>query len=291
MISLKMARKIILDFNPDVVVGVGGYASGPVLRSAARKGIPTLIQEQNSYAGLTNRLLGKRAGKICVAYEGMEKYFPTGKIILSGNPVREVIVKLESAGSQAVAKREFGLKEDAKVILVLGGSLGARTINRAVIAGLQQIAGSGVKMIWQCGRFYTEEARASLEGMPAGSVILKEFIERMDLAYRAADLIVARAGAITISELCHVGKPAILIPSPNVAEDHQTRNANSLVDQGAAICLPDHEAVSGMMAAAIELLGNDTKQAALSKNIKALAFPDSGGRIAEEIISLMNDES
>ena len=288
IVSLKMAGKIIRDFQPDVVVGVGGYASGPVLRSAARKGIPTLIQEQNSYAGLTNRLLGKRADKICVAYEGMEEYFPREKIVFSGNPVRDVIRNFNSAGSRREAREEFGLDEKAQVILVLGGSLGARSINNAVVAGLQQIRESGVKMIWQCGNLYFGESGASLSDMPPGKVVLRRFIQRIDLAYLAADLIVARSGAITISELSHVGKPAILIPSPNVAEDHQTKNAQALVKEGAALYIPDNEAVSVMISTALNLLGDKKKQDGLSKNIKSFAIPDSGGRIADEIISLMN---
>jgi UDP-N-acetylglucosamine--N-acetylmuramyl-(pentapeptide) pyrophosphoryl-undecaprenol N-acetylglucosamine transferase len=216
----------------------------------------------------------------------MEKYFPEEKIVMSGNPVREAIRNFETSCSTEKARATFGLDAASKVILVIGGSLGARSINRAVIEGLPRLAGSGVKMIWQCGRYYLDEANASLEGLPEGTVILKEFIVQMDMAYGAADLIVARAGAITISELCHIGKPAILIPSPNVAEDHQTRNAQSLVRHGAAVYIPDREA-SGMMSIALELLENEKKQEELSKRIKALAMPDSGGRIAEEIISLM----
>ena len=286
--SLKIAGKIIREFKPDVVVGVGGYASGPVLRSAARKGIPTLIQEQNSYAGLTNRLLGKRAGRICVAYEGMEKYFPKDKIVLSGNPVRKSIRNFSSAGSRKEARKEFGLDEKGKIVLVIGGSLGAGSINRAVMAGMQRFKESGVKMIWQCGKYYFSEAEESLAGVPPGRVVLCQFIQRIDLAYQAADLIVARAGAITISELSHVGKPVILIPSPNVAEDHQTKNALAMVKEGAALYIPDNEAVSLMITTALDLLEDEKKQAGLSTRIQSLAIPDSAARIADEIISLMN---
>lgn len=286
--SLKIAGKILKEFKPDVVVGVGGYASGPVLRSAARRGIPTLIQEQNSYAGLTNRLLGKRVDRICVAYEGMEEYFPKKKIVLSGNPVRESIRNYSTSGSRKEAREEFGLDEKEKVILVLGGSGGARSINNAVMAGLQELKKSGVMMIWQCGKYYFSGAQESLAGFPPGRVVLRQFIQRMDLAYMAADMIVARAGAITISELTHVGKPAILIPSPNVADDHQTKNAKALVKEGAALYIPDNEAESVMISTALDLLGDEKKQEGLSINIKSLAIPDSVERIAGEIISLMN---
>ena len=288
MSSLQMARKIIKEFNPHVVVGVGGYASGPMLRTAARRGIPTLIQEQNSYAGLTNRLLARRARKICVAYGGMEKYFPHGKIVLAGNPVRDVIRKIRSEGDRAMARKEFGLDEEARVILVIGGSLGARSINTAVKAGLQNIDGTGIKLIWQCGSYYYKEMSESLRDFAPGQVILHQFIERMDHAYLAADVVVARAGAITISELCHAGKPAILVPSPNVAEDHQTKNAMALVEQSAAICIPDSEAETRMMKSAMDLLEDPGRRDNLAKNIESLAIPGSSGRIAGEIISIMN---
>lgn len=288
LVSLNRARKIIKEFRPAVVVGVGGYASGPVLRSAARKGIPTLIQEQNSYAGLTNRLLAKHAQKICVAYEGMEKYFPPGKIILAGNPVRNAIRNMYTVSNREEARKEFGLDGSSKVILVIGGSLGAMSINNAVMKGLNLLIESDVKMIWQCGRHYIDAAKASIRHLSPGKVILQQFIERMDLAYLAADLIVARAGAITISELCYVGKPAILIPSPNVAEDHQTKNAQALVKRKAALYIPDSEAELMMVSNALELLEDEKKQADLAEQIKSFAIPDSSARIAEEIISLMN---
>ena len=287
LISLNMARRIIQEFRPVVVVGVGGYASGPILRSAARRGIPTLIQEQNSYAGLTNRLLAKKARKVCVAYEGMEKYFPPDKIIIAGNPVRSEIRNINAESNREEARKEFGLDDNSKVILVIGGSLGAESINNAVINGLNLLVESDVKMIWQCGSYYIDAAKESIRHLSPGKVNLQQFIQRMDLAYLAADLIVARAGAITISELCHVGKPAVLIPSPNVAEDHQTKNAQALVKQEAAMYIPDNEAESSMVNRALELLENDKKQADLAKHIKSLAIPDSSARISEEIISLM----
>ena len=288
MVSLRIAGKIINDFKPDAVVGVGGFASGPILRSAASRGIPTLIQEQNSYAGLTNRLLGKKVNKICVAYEGMGKYFPQEKIIITGNPVRNSIRDFNTSGSKKQARKEFGLHESDRVILVIGGSLGARSINNAVIAGLNLLSETDVKVIWQCGSYYHEDAIASLKDIKPGKVVLRQFIKRMEQAYHASDVIVARAGAITISELCHVGKPAILIPSPNVAEDHQTRNAQALVQKNAALSISDEQAESKMMGTALDLLKDEEKQAGIAERIKSLAIIDSGSRIADEIISLMN---
>ncbi len=286
--SLNMAGKILRDFLPDAVIGVGGYASGPVLRKAAKMGIPTLIQEQNSYAGMTNRLLAKKARKICVAYEGMEKYFPAEKLVMAGNPVRSEILELNRKNSRSDARSAFGIDRDATVLLVLGGSLGARTINRAVLGGLQQIMDSGVIVIWQCGKYYHEQAKEAIRDIPAGSIVLRDFIQRMDLAYLAADAIIARAGAITISELCLVGKPAILVPSPNVAEDHQTKNAQSLASRSAAVYIPDHEASQRMIPEAMELLGDKNRMGELSENILKLAIADSAERIAREVMEIMN---
>jgi len=292
--SLRLALKIIRNFSPDVVVGVGGYASGPVLRKAAGLGIPTLIQEQNSYAGVTNRLLAKRAKKICVAYEGMENYFPAEKLVLAGNPVRKEILEIRrgDTGASAVlrtaekAKSHFGLRENARVLLILGGSLGARTINQSVLGKLDQIKESGVCVLWQCGKYYYEEVKRSLEGL-GESIVLKDFIQRMDLAYLAADAIIARAGAITISELCLVGKASILVPSPNVAEDHQTKNAKALSSRSAAIFIPDNEAIDRMIPEALDLLGDEERQMILSKNIAEMAIEDSADRIAKEVIGMM----
>jgi UDP-N-acetylglucosamine--N-acetylmuramyl-(pentapeptide) pyrophosphoryl-undecaprenol N-acetylglucosamine transferase len=284
--SLRMASRIVKDFSPDVVVGVGGYASGPVLRKAARMGIPTLIQEQNSYAGLTNRLLAKKALKICVAYEGMDKYFPAAKLVLTGNPVRKEIFQ---PGSGEDAYAHFGIPGQAKVLLILGGSLGARTINRAVLGKLDLIQKSGFTVLWQCGKYYYEEVKRSLEGVAADRIILKDFIERMDLAYQAADAIIARAGAITISELCLVGKAAILVPSPNVAEDHQTKNAKALADREAAIHIPDSEAEERMIPEARDLLADEESRAKLSLAIAEMAIENSADRIAEELIGIMKE--
>lgn len=286
--SLRMAGRVIREFKPDAVVGVGGYASGPVLRKAAGMGIPTLLQEQNSYAGITNRLLAKKARKICVAYEGMEKYFPHGKIVLAGNPVRREIRELGQAGDNATARKAFQLDSGSRVLLVLGGSLGARTINEAVRHGLDLILRQpDISLIWQCGKSYYNEAREFIAGRSAERIILRDFISRMDLAYLVADAIVSRAGAITISELCHAAKPVILVPSPNVAEDHQTKNAQHLVKHSAALYIPDNEAVGSMIKQAVELLGNEDQRRELSGNIAKLALPDSAGVIAREIVSML----
>lgn len=285
--SLMIAGKLIRKFSPDVVIGVGGYASGPVLRKAARMGIPTLIQEQNSYAGVTNRLLAKKARKICVAYEGMEKYFPAGKLVMAGNPVRKEIMELSAKGNRTEARSVFGLDNESTVLLVLGGSLGARSINQAVLSGLKMIFESGIRVIWQCGKYYYEEAKRSLGEIYGNRIKLHDFIREMDQAYQAADAIISRAGAITISELCHVGKPAILVPSPNVAEDHQTKNAQTLDAKSAAICIADHEAGEKLILSALELLKDTGRMRELSENIAGLAIDDSAGLIAAEVIGIM----
>ena len=288
--SLMISRRIIKEFRPDVVVGVGGFASGPVLRSAVVKGIPTLIQEQNSFAGLTNKLLAKKARKICVAFEGMEKYFPCNKIVLTGNPVRKAIENLNKTNSKKEAYTYFGLEEGMKTILVLGGSLGARTINLGVIRNLSRIKGNGFQVLWQCGEYYHDEAMRAISESGSDNIIVKDFISRMDLAYAVADVIICRAGAITISELFHAGKPAILVPSPNVAEDHQTKNALSLVDKLAAIHLPDREAEQKMIPMALELLDDKERMKMISENISKLAVKNSAGKIAEEVLGMMKDE-
>jgi UDP-N-acetylglucosamine--N-acetylmuramyl-(pentapeptide) pyrophosphoryl-undecaprenol N-acetylglucosamine transferase len=288
LLSLRKSGKVIREFKPDVVVGVGGYASGPVLRRAAGMGIPTLIQEQNSFAGVTNRLLAKKARKICVAYEGMEKYFPAEKILLTGNPVRREIRDMGQSGDHTEARRDFQLKGSSKVLLVLGGSLGARTINEAIKDGLDMILQHpDISLIWQCGKSYYTEAVEFIAGRGEGRIILRDFISRMDLAYMAADVIIARAGAITISELCHAAKPAILVPSPNVAEDHQTKNALHLVKRSAALSIPDREAGNSLLKQAVQLLGDEERKSELSRNIGNLALPDSAGVIAREILSLL----
>jgi len=286
--SLNLAKKIIKEFNPDVVVGVGGYASGPVLRMANKKGIPTLIQEQNSYAGITNRLLAKKAHKICVAYEGMEKYFPKEKILLTGNPVRNNIIPTAQKYEEAL--KHFNLSKTKKTILSIGGSLGAASINNSIIEHLRKFETNEVQLIWQCGKNYYEKAKEKLGQYNIPNVQLFDFINRMDLAYSAADIIISRAGAGTISELALVKKPVILVPSPNVAEDHQTKNARSLSDKGAAILIADEEARTKLLPSALEVLKDDQQQRQLQQHITEFAKPDSARHIAEEIVKLTNNE-
>ena len=278
------SKKILIDFKPDVALGVGGYASGPILKAAARKRIPVVIQEQNSYAGITNRILAKSASKICVAYDGMEKFFPAEKIILTGNPVRRDIINLSSDKESAL--RFFGLDTSKQTILVLGGSLGARTINNSIAGTLKYIP-DDIQLLWQCGKLYFKEMKARLEESGKKNIILKEFISEMNLAFCAADVIISRAGAGTISELAIVAKPVILVPSPNVAEDHQTQNALSLVNKGAGILIKDSEAPELLMERALSLLKNPEERKKLSENLKMLAIPDSAERIAREILKLI----
>jgi UDP-N-acetylglucosamine--N-acetylmuramyl-(pentapeptide) pyrophosphoryl-undecaprenol N-acetylglucosamine transferase len=282
--SLFMARKIITDFQPDVVVGVGGYASGPILRQAGRMGIPMLIQEQNSYAGVTNKLLAKKASVICVAYEGMEKYFPAEKIIKTGNPVRQNFDNLENYRNEALAF--FRLKKGPPVILVLGGSLGAGTINRSLSENISKVASSGCQWLWQTGKNYFEKISEVVTMAGAQNISLHSFINRMEYAFAAADIIVSRAGAGTISELCLVGKPVMLVPSPNVAEDHQTRNALALTYRNAAVMIKDSDAERLLVDEAIKLVSNIEEKTSLSANILKMADRDADSRIANEIIKL-----
>jgi UDP-N-acetylglucosamine--N-acetylmuramyl-(pentapeptide) pyrophosphoryl-undecaprenol N-acetylglucosamine transferase len=279
------ARQIVQSFKPDVAVGVGGYASGPTLNVATSLGIPALIQEQNSYPGITNRLLAKKAARICVAYEGLERYFPADKIVLTGNPVRsDFFENLESKKEEALA--HFGLYAAKKTLLIVGGSLGARTLNEAMEAAGNMLSENvNIQVIWQMGRLYIDSfGKCSTAALP--NVKAVPFIDRMDLAYAAADVIIARAGALTISELCLIGKPVILVPSPNVAEDHQTKNAQSLVKKDAALLVADSAAISEMMWAALDLLRNDTMAHKLAANIRQLARPDAAKDIAHEVIRL-----
>lgn len=283
--SRRLARRIIKDFRPMAAVGVGGYASGPTLNIAEAMGIPTLIQEQNSYAGVTNKLLAKRADKICVAYEGMERFFPKEKIILTGNPVRQGL--LECKRSREEILQGFGFRPDRKTVLLMGGSLGARTLNESVMGNLSLIGESGVQFIWQTGGYYFPQLKERLKqaGKP-DNLFVTDFISRMDEAYAAADLVISRAGASSISELCLLGKPAILMPSPNVAEDHQTKNAMALVDKDAALCVTDAEAVDKLIALALATVADEGRLDRLSRNIKKLAFADSADRIADEVYKL-----
>jgi UDP-N-acetylglucosamine--N-acetylmuramyl-(pentapeptide) pyrophosphoryl-undecaprenol N-acetylglucosamine transferase len=284
--SMLKARKIIRRFKPDVVVGVGGYASGPVLKQAQRMNIPTLIQEQNSYAGVTNKLLAQKAGKICVACEGMEKYFPKGKIIITGNPVRLTFDNLVSLRQEAL--EHFKLDSTMPVILVLGGSLGAGTINSSVGSGIGPVEEAGVQMIWQTGSHYYDRMRELTEAAATNNFRVTGFISRMDLAYAAADIIISRAGAGTISELALVGKPVILVPSPNVAEDHQTHNAMALVTREAAVLVTDAAAPAELINTALALLKDSARREKLSENIRKLAIRDADEVIAREVLKLVN---
>lgn len=281
--SMRKAKKIIKDFQPDVAVGVGGYASGAAMKVAARMGVPVLLQEQNGFAGVTNKLLKNDAKKICVAYEGMEKFFPAEKIVLTGNPVRQNL----AGGEKTEALKEFGFSADKKVLLIIGGSLGARTINNSVIAHLSEIAESGVQVLWQTGKGYIEAARKAAEPFMSERLVVTDFVGRMDLAYAMADLVISRAGASSISELCLLGKPSILVPSPNVAEDHQTHNAMALVNKDAAVLVKDVDADKDLISTALNLINDEAKLNELSNNTKKLAQFDSANRIADEVVNLI----
>ncbi len=283
--SQHMARQIIRDFRPDVAVGVGGYASGPTLNMAADMGIPTLLQEQNSFAGVTNKLLAKRAKKICVAYEGMERFFPKEKIILTGNPVRQQLSQCKLSRAEAI--QQLGFDPIRPLILIVGGSLGARTINESVLQQLRLISSSRVQLVWQTGGYYFEQIKAALreKGCPA-NLKVTDFISRMDEAYRAADLVISRAGASSISELCLLGKPSILVPSPNVAEDHQTHNAMALVNRHAALLVKDADAPKELIPLAISTVNDTATLKQLGQHASEMAFRDSANVIAKEVIQL-----
>lgn len=286
--SQRMAKRIIKEFHPHAAVGVGGYASGPTLKVAGAMGIPTLLQEQNSYAGVTNKLLAKQAKKICVAYEGMERFFDKEKIILTGNPVRQGLRTHSITREEAI--KTFGLNPEKKTILILGGSLGARTINQCLMENLDSIKQSDVQFIWQTGKIYIEEARTAVS--KAGKLPMlhvTDFISDMATAYSAADLVISRAGAGSISEFCLLEKPVILVPSPNVAEDHQTKNALALVNKNAALYVKDTEAKEQLIGKAIETVNQSELLNNLSKNIAKLAFTDSANVIAKEVIKLAKE--
>ena len=282
--SQRMAKQIIKDFKPQVAVGVGGYASGPTLNKAAAMGVPCLIQEQNSYAGVTNKLLAKKAAKICVAYEGMERFFPAEKIILTGNPVRQAL--LDTAITREEAIKTFGLDPAKKTILLVGGSLGARTINESVLQHLDLVKGTDVQFIWQTGKYYSAEIAKRLEGQNIPNLVVTDFITDMGAAYKAADLVISRAGASSISEFCLIGEPVILVPSPNVAEDHQTKNALALANRDAAIYVKDAEAPTTLLELAVKTVNDEKKLKSLSENVLKLALPDSANIIAKEVIKL-----
>lgn len=278
-------RGIIRSFNPDIVVGVGGFASEPTLKVAARMGYTTLLQEQNSYAGLANRTLARQAAKICVAYEGMERFFPKEKIVFTGNPVRADIEQMQASRSEALG--HFGLDGSCPVVLVVGGSLGARSINRMVLDNLGFFEQNGIQLIWQTGSgMYAQAAEAVAAAGLRQRVKVHQFISRMDLAYTAADAVVSRAGAIAISELCLVGKPAVLIPSPNVAEDHQTKNALALVNKDAALYVKDVDAQATLIELAIKTVADSARLDQLSANVKKLGKPNAASDIADEVIKL-----
>lgn len=284
--SMMKTKKIIKRFKPDVVIGVGGYASGPTLRAAAKMGIPTLLQEQNSYAGLTNKLLAQKAKKICVAYDNMDAYFPKEKIALTGNPVRNDFIAVNKKRDQA--QKFFGLNSNKKTLLSFGGSLGARTLNESMIKHLQELIAADVQVIWQIGSFYFEEFKERLVGLGHKNIKYFEFLKEMDLAYAAADVVISRSGALSISELCLTGKPTIFVPSPNVAEDHQTKNAMALVKENAALLVTDKDAETNLISEALKLLFNESQQKLLSENIKLLAKPNAAEKIVREIISLVS---
>ena len=284
--SMRMARRIVADFAPDIAIGVGGYASGPVLKQAQRRGVPTLIQEQNSYPGVTNKLLAAKADRICVAYPGLDRYFPADKIILTGNPTRKDLD--ETSLTREEAKRQLGFDPARPLVLSIGGSLGALTVNRAIAASLPALAEAGAQLLWQTGRYQSDEFQAIAADYPDGKTTT--FISRMDLAYRAADLVVSRAGAGSISELENLGLPMILIPSPNVAEDHQRHNAEALSTRDAAVMILDKDAVELLPSTIISLLSDPSRRETLGKNARALAHTCADDRIAEIIDTLIPEK-
>ncbi len=286
--SIKRAKSVVRSFKADIVVGFGGYASAPILWAAGKLGVPTLIQEQNSYAGLTNKIISKHAKTICVAYEGMERFFPDANIVLTGNPLRGNFGVVERLKEEAL--EFFGLDASRPVIVVVGGSLGTRTLNNMMMEWIKcdYSAEDGVQVIWQTGKIYEAEMRAFLDANPTIGVWQGAFLERMDLAYAAADIVISRSGACTVSELCLVGKPTIFVPSPNVAEDHQTKNAMALVERNAALMVSDRDAKEQAMPLAIETLKDGVKMATLRGNISKMAFPDAADRIVDEIVKILD---
>lgn len=282
--SMRKAKKVLRDFRPDVAVGVGGYASGPMLKEAQKCGVPTLIQEQNSYAGVTNKLLAAKAGRICVAYDGMERFFPAGKIVKTGNPVRKNIVSLDI--SREDAKRELGFNPNRPLVVAVGGSLGARTINNAMKQAVIPLLKSGASVLWQTGKYYADECREAAGSLADPNMQITPFVSRMDLVYRGADLIVSRAGASTISEIQLVGMPAILVPSPNVAEDHQRKNAEALAHRNAAIMILDRDCEEKLTATVTDLLRNPEKREELGMNARKMAMTDSDDAIVDQLLQL-----
>lgn len=283
--SLKMAKQIVKEFQPNVVIGVGGYASGPTLFAANRLGIPTVLQEQNSYAGVTNKLLAKNARKICVAYTGMERFFPKESIELTGNPVRQDFLEVQPKAEEAY--RHFGFSPELPTLLVVGGSLGARTINQSMMGDLEKLQAANVQVLWQTGKYYFEDVKKRVAESPCERIVVTDFVKRMDYAYAIADLVVSRAGASSISELCLLGKPSILVPSPNVAEDHQTHNAEALSTKDAAVLVRDVDAPRVMVNEALSLIKDGERLSKLGKNALSMSQLNSADRIADEILKLV----
>jgi UDP-N-acetylglucosamine--N-acetylmuramyl-(pentapeptide) pyrophosphoryl-undecaprenol N-acetylglucosamine transferase len=285
--SLTLARKIISSFKPHIAIGVGGYASGPLLRMASKKGIPTLLQEQNSYAGVTNKLLAKKASKICVAYSGMEKYFPASKIVVTGNPVRNIQM---SDALRDEAYTYFNLERNLPIVLIVGGSLGAKTINESVLDHIEELRKSEIQIIWQTGKFYYASVKEKVAERAGKNIHVHDFISRMDLAYNIADLMVSRAGAISISEICLTAQAAILVPSPNVAEDHQTKNALALVNEHAAIMVKDQDARNILVDKMMGIIKDTELRKKLSFNSKKMAKPRATIEIVEEALKILKIE-
>ena len=289
IVSYFRARKIVNEFKPQIVVGTGGYASAPIMIAATRKGIPTVIQEQNSFAGLANKQVAAKASKICVAYEGMDKYFPSNKIVITGNPVRKDLLNIESKREQALT--HFGFSSQFKTLLIIGGSLGARTINESVINGIEKVLEAQIQVIWQTGKGYYEAYKARLSTFDLRKIRVQDFVREMDLAYAAADVIISRSGALSVSEICVAKKPVILVPSPNVAEDHQTKNAMALAEQDAAIVVADKDANETLVDTALKLIFDASHSARLEQNIARLAKPDATNDIVNEIEKLLKTKS
>lgn len=284
--SMRKANKVISDFRPDVAIGVGGFASGPVLKAAVRKNVPAVLQEQNSYAGVTNKLLAAKVKKICVAYPNMERYFPAEKIVMTGNPIRKNL--LEPIADKTEAYRHFNLNADQPVVLIVGGSLGARTLNESVMANIDLIRRSDVQIVWQTGSYYYKEMLQRLGAECPSNLHPMEFVSRMDMAYAIADVVISRAGAGTISELCLLGKPAVLVPSPNVAEDHQTKNAMALVENQAALLIKDANSKNELIKETFKLLGDKQRLHSLSENIRKLGRPNAAKEIVDVIMEVIN---
>ncbi len=287
--AMLKANRVVKDFKPDMVIGVGGYASGPVLRVAARRGIPTVLQEQNSFAGVTNKILGKKAAKICVAYDNMDRFFPAAKIVFTGNPLRKGLSSITPKSAEA--KEYFKCPDDRPVILIVGGSLGARVLNQSVLANLDLIRSSEVLVLWQTGKYYFHDMEQQLMNNPVSNIRILEFCSRMDLAYSLADIVISRAGAGTISELCAVGAASVLVPSPNVSEDHQTYNALALVEKHAAMMIKDSVAITELIPAALNLLKQPQSCHELSVNIKKLATPNATEDIVDVIEAILKPKN